>query len=629
MTAANDRNKTPVRPPFASVMSPDGPTARFTPVAVAVLLLVVVACLAGVWGGPALGDHEAIVARCARDMRLSSDWLVPRFLNTPFIRKPPLSYWLVAAGSYLFGNDAATGLPVTDAAARFPSALTALGTILLLWRLASSMFGRRIGLVAAVVSAANVFVLLYAVNATAEMALTFCCTWAWFHFWFAVTHPRTSRRRLHLLAFYIALGVGMLAKGPAPLAMVAVPLAVWWYLHRPLRILAQRRPACIKRSALCLLRQIPARTIMAFTRLWIVPGVLVFLAIFVPWMIAVAQRHPYAWDLWNWQYLQRFEGDYEDTRVRGMFYYVPIVLGLVLPWTLSLIEGLAAPWLRGYRRIRRQLFYVGLWGVLGVVVMSAMEFKKPYYVAPAIPGLLLLAAVAVDRFFSQPARSRKLLWIGCAALIIGLIAGAIGGHLWLRDNLPTETGRLTLMAGVGVALLSTAGVLHVLGRRTAAFATAAATIVVVFHVAWNVTGPTIDNVDKVAALARELDAAGVPDDAAVYWADQRPDARLGFYFNRRSAHLIEVSEIVTRMVDRTGADATLEQMVLDRVRELLDGPRPVYLILDRRHLDRHADLLGERSHLLATVDLDGKPDAADWVVITNTPPANPPVTHPQ
>src|SRR5262245_59188890 len=98
---------------------------------VLVLLLALAAGVAAVWGGPPLGDHEAIVAQCARNMRLSGDWIVPEFLHTPFIRKPPLPYWLVAAASYLFPNDPQTGLPVTTAAARLPSGLAAFGTVLL------------------------------------------------------------------------------------------------------------------------------------------------------------------------------------------------------------------------------------------------------------------------------------------------------------------------------------------------------------------------------------------------------------------------------------------------------------------------------------------------------------------
>jgi len=114
-----------------------------------VLLLAILATLGGLFGGPPLGDHETLVAQVSRDMRLSGDWIVPRFLETTFIRKPPLPYWLVGGSSYLLPPDRATGLPVTEVAARLPSALAALGTVLLLWKLGSGMFGRAAGVVAA------------------------------------------------------------------------------------------------------------------------------------------------------------------------------------------------------------------------------------------------------------------------------------------------------------------------------------------------------------------------------------------------------------------------------------------------------------------------------------------------
>src|SRR3989304_6083312 len=95
---------------------------------VAVIGLALLSSLGGVFGGPALGDHEAIVAQCAREMRLSGDWLVPRFPETPFFRKSPLPFWMGAACSYLFGNDPTTGLPVTAAASRLGSALCSFGS---------------------------------------------------------------------------------------------------------------------------------------------------------------------------------------------------------------------------------------------------------------------------------------------------------------------------------------------------------------------------------------------------------------------------------------------------------------------------------------------------------------------
>jgi len=284
---------------------------------VAVLLLIIVGTLGAAFGGPALSDHEAIVAECARNMRQSGDWVVPEYLGTPWFRKPPLPYWLIAAVSYVLPNEPSTGLPVSNTAARLPTAVSALATVLLIWHLAGAMFGKRVGMVAAVITGSSLMFLLYAANATPEMLLTMCCTWAIVHFWHAATIPNSRKRFLHAMLFYVAMGLGMLAQGPAPIAVTAFPLAVWWYTRRSLQILACEGLGAWREAMVLFFRDLVRQTIQIFMKLHLVPGLILFAVIFVPWMLEVAERHPHAWNLWNWQYWQRAQGNYEDTRVRG------------------------------------------------------------------------------------------------------------------------------------------------------------------------------------------------------------------------------------------------------------------------------------------------------------------------
>ena len=63
--------------------------AHHARIATGVFVLVAVATLGGVLGGQLLGEHEGIVAECARHMRVSGDWVVPVFMEMPLIRKPP------------------------------------------------------------------------------------------------------------------------------------------------------------------------------------------------------------------------------------------------------------------------------------------------------------------------------------------------------------------------------------------------------------------------------------------------------------------------------------------------------------------------------------------------------------
>jgi 4-amino-4-deoxy-L-arabinose transferase-like glycosyltransferase len=599
---------------------PDRSEQSWTPSAglvVAVVLLALVGTLGGLLGGPAMGHHEAQFAQCARDMRLSGDWLVPRYLDTPFMRKPPLTYWLIAAASYLFPNDAQTGLPVTTGVARLPSAVAAFGTVLILWRLASAMFGRRTGLVTGVLAGSSLCFLLYSANATAEMLLTLCCTWAYAHFWFAVTARDGRRRTLHALLFYLALGFAMLAKGPVPLPLVAAPLVAWWYTELPLRVLARGGRGTLRRAAAGFVRCLWPRTRAAFTQFWVLPGLVVFAAVFVPWMWAVAARHPHAWNLWNWQYLQRAQGNYEDTRIRGPFYYLPMVAGYVVPWLFLIVEAAAAPWLKRYAPRRRPLLYAGMWAALGIGFMSLMSFKKPYYIVSALPGLILLSSVVAARFFGgRPIAALRARWLGWG-LAVGAGVALAGGSFWLRHAAPAVSTRLTFVTAGALALLLLAAAAYRRGRGEMALGLIALTAIGTFHTVWYTCGPTLDNLDKVADLVRTFDGCGIPRDAQIAWADQYPDARLSFYFDRRTSQMVTPEEIVKRVVDRTRGKQTLEQMALDRAAELLDAPQPVYLVMDRKSYEQWREAISAHGRLLPCAQGGTPPDPKDWVVLSN------------
>lgn len=397
-----------------------------------------------------------------------------------------------------------------------------------------------------------------------------------------------------------------------------------------------------RRVLACFAKSLWPRTRQAFTRLWLLPGLIVFAAIFVPWMLAVAERHPHAWDLWNWQYWQRAQGDYEDTRTRGLLYYLPIAAGLTFPWVFLLVEGLAAPWLKRYARWHRALLYVGLWGVLGVAVMSKMDFKKPYYILPAIPGLLLLLGVVADRIYgwapsASPvswtlgigtwrrrfwlAEPRRLAWIVWTILAIVAAALVVAGGVWSYREMPTAWLRITLIAAGVAAVLLLAAAAYVRGRGWLALGMTAATSVLAFHIGWYTCADAIDAAGetiKVATLARTLDSAGIPAEAALVWADRRPDARLDFYFNRPSTYLVTPDEIVTRMVDRTGKDRELQALAIKRAAERLHSGEPIYLILQQRHYDLVGETMLKGVRFVAAVEDDDRHDKG-WVIVTNVP----------
>src|SRR5262249_55375469 len=94
----------------------------------AILILVWgLVCLPNL-GGPSLWDiDEGNNAEAAREMMDSGNWVIPTFNYKLRVDKPALLYWLQIAAYESFG--------VNEFAARLPSALAALISILLTYEL--------------------------------------------------------------------------------------------------------------------------------------------------------------------------------------------------------------------------------------------------------------------------------------------------------------------------------------------------------------------------------------------------------------------------------------------------------------------------------------------------------------
>ena len=92
---------------------------------------VLALALAILLGFAPVGSHslwspdEPTGAGIGRAMADSGDWIVPRLNGQPFLEKPPLYWWTLAAGLRLLG--------ISDVAARLPSALFAVLTLLAVW----------------------------------------------------------------------------------------------------------------------------------------------------------------------------------------------------------------------------------------------------------------------------------------------------------------------------------------------------------------------------------------------------------------------------------------------------------------------------------------------------------------
>ncbi len=312
----------------------------------------------GMRSAPLLEPDEGRNAEVAREMLAGGDWITPHYNGYAYLDKPAPFFWLVAASLKLFG--------VSEWAARLPSALAALATLLLVCLLARRMFGADEAFIAGLVAASSPLLLILSRQVIFDMTLSLLVTAAVVCFWWDEDKPQ--RRRWTDVLLFAAMGLATITKGPVGFLL---PL---------LGILAY-----------ALVRGDMAR----FRRLRWGWGLLAFLAVGLPWFIAVTVRHPDFPHYAFWQEsLVRFTTG-SARRAGSVFYYIPVYLGGFFPWSFPLLYA-CFPLLKKWKALREEsnaapAFLISL--VLVVFVFFTISRSKlPGYFLPAIGPLSILVA---------------------------------------------------------------------------------------------------------------------------------------------------------------------------------------------------------------------------------------------
>ena len=174
--------------------------ARPAPIIFALSLLLF---CSGSWILPLTDRDEPRFAEASREMLQRGDYIVPHFNGDYRFDKPPLIYWAQAACYKLLGEN--------QFAARFPSALFAAGTSLLIFFWTRRFAKPQTAIAAAIIFTTSLQMLANAHLATADMPMIFFTAAAAWSGW-ELTRPNSEKKWWWI--FHISLALGFLAKGP-------------------------------------------------------------------------------------------------------------------------------------------------------------------------------------------------------------------------------------------------------------------------------------------------------------------------------------------------------------------------------------------------------------------------------
>jgi 4-amino-4-deoxy-L-arabinose transferase-like glycosyltransferase len=342
---------------------------------------------------PLTSPDEGRYAGIAYAMLQSGDWLVPRLNGLPFFHKPPLFYWIGAAAMAAAGPHAWV--------ARLPSLVGA-------WVAAGALFwflrrhGRRgqARLATAVLCSAPFFY-VGAQFANLDMLVAGCisaCVLAAVDS--ALAWERAQAWRGALALAFAAAALGLLAKGLIGVVLPAGVFVLW--------ALASRRPRVLRLAAW-----------------W--PGWVLLLAIAGPWFAAMQRHFPAFFDYFVvTQHFRRFaQGGFNNEH--PFWFYLPVLLGLFLPWSAWLLTAARRP-RRDTAPAQGRLddidLLMAVWATVVVLFFSLPRSKLIGYVLPALPPL----AAGIAGFVSRGAMGtggRRLLGATAGAAALACL-GTVG-----------------------------------------------------------------------------------------------------------------------------------------------------------------------------------------------------------
>jgi len=352
----------------------------------AILLLCLLLFMAGLGARDIWDIDEGMHAAIAQTMVNSGDWVTPRFNSEPFFDKPVLFNWLNAAAFVLLG---ASGF-----AARLTAAAAGLGAVFLTYLFGRRIYAAKTGLLAAVILATSLEVIALSRVVQYDMLFTFFTTLALYCFGFAVIEDR--RQKIYFAGFYAAVALAVLTKGPLGLLIPALVIGGYLTMERRLSFLKEM--------------QIPM-------------GVLICSAIAAPWYLMMEQANPGYLDYFIFkQHFGNFlggEGVLAPRHPEPFFYYLPVLLGGMLPWSLMLPQALAKAMRKDRDAGRGLSRYLVVWVFAVFVFFSLATSKLSTYILPLIPAAALLLGRYWHGILDSPgARPGRGTLPGVAAMFV-------------------------------------------------------------------------------------------------------------------------------------------------------------------------------------------------------------------
>jgi 4-amino-4-deoxy-L-arabinose transferase-like glycosyltransferase len=336
------------------------------------------------------GFDDALYAHEAKQMLLTGDWGTIRNSGAVNFEYPPMFVWLEALSVKLMG--------ISDFAAKFPSALAGLLTIVLVFCIAR-MWSREFWLPVASgwVLMLTQYFLKYSMHAMTDVPFTFFFTLAIYLYMLGL------RRSRFMILCGLTIGLAILTRSILGVLPIVIIAGHWAWARPPL------------------------------PRRYAVYGLIVALAAPAAWYASEYRLYGDQFLTGHFSFISRkaFSGASRGSwkALRDLLEYPWLLLRLYWPWLPLMLAGLFMQFKKMVQFREKLATLLVMWVFAVIIPFSLADAKVLRYIMPVFPAFAVLSAIPasrwIERHIAVSRSSRKPFTVYCALCAIVLVIAAI------------------------------------------------------------------------------------------------------------------------------------------------------------------------------------------------------------
>jgi len=327
---------------------------------------------------PLFNLDEGAFSEATREMFLNHNFITTYLNGHLRFAKPILIYWLQALSTIIFGFN--------TFALRLPSAIAATLWAIGIYFFTKKLYGEKKAIFASFFMVSALQIGIVAKAAIADSLLNMCIAFSMFSLYIYLKKEKEK----YLLFSFAFIALGFLTKGPVA---ILIPLATYFIY------------ALIHKNFKKFLKDV-----------FNIKGLIIFSVIALPWYIAEYHQEgmKFIKGFFFKQNIKRFDTSFQDHK-GSIFYYIPVVLIGLLPWTSLILKYLA----KIKELIKDDFVLFGsIWFFFVFLFFSFSGTKLPHYVIYGYTPMFIFMALIFDKIKSEFLLSLPFILFVAALLIL-------------------------------------------------------------------------------------------------------------------------------------------------------------------------------------------------------------------